>query len=114
LRNVNTPGIGGTCDDGPLFNTSIGGRWIRFIGTSGTIISLTSPGINHCGAYIPGWFNGTLPSTTEEVVSAEICFDMPIGPYCNLVLNASVVNCGSFYTYFLPPVPICNGRYCTI
>jgi hypothetical protein len=114
LRNVNTSGTGGVCDDGPLFNTSIGGRWIRFIGIGGTIMPLTSPGIAHCGAFLAGWFNGILPSMTGIVVSADICFEMYRGPDCNFLQNASVANCGSFYVYFLPPIPICNARYCTI
>ncbi|CAF3494375.1 unnamed protein product, partial [Rotaria sp. Silwood2] len=71
LRNIARYGMGGSCDNGPLFNTNIGGRWIRFIGTGGTIIPLTSPGMNHCGAYLTGWFNGTLPSTVGTIVSGN-------------------------------------------
>ncbi|CAF4143813.1 unnamed protein product [Rotaria sp. Silwood2] len=68
MRNIATSGTGGTCDKGPLFNTSIGGRWIRFMGIGGTIIPLISPGVNHCGAFLVGWFNGTLPSIIETIV----------------------------------------------
>ncbi|CAF4994962.1 unnamed protein product, partial [Rotaria sp. Silwood1] len=68
-RNIATPGMGGACDNGPLFNTNIGGRWIRFMGKGGTIIPVTSPGMNHCSAYLSGWFNGTLPSTIEAIVN---------------------------------------------
>jgi hypothetical protein len=114
LRNVATSGIGGTCDNGPLFNTSIGGRWIRFVGIGGTTMPLTSPGRNHCGAFLSGWFNGTLPSTIGTIVSADICFELNYIPSCELYDSASVVNCSSFYVYFLPPVIICNSRYCTI
>ncbi|CAF1260983.1 unnamed protein product [Rotaria sordida] len=64
--------MGGSCDNGPLFNTSIGGRWIRFMGTGGTIIPMASPGTNHCGAYLAGWSNGTLPSIIGTIVSGDI------------------------------------------
>ncbi|CAF4915956.1 unnamed protein product, partial [Rotaria sp. Silwood2] len=37
-RNIATSGIGGSCDNGLLFNTNIGDRWIRFIGTGGTVL----------------------------------------------------------------------------
>jgi len=114
LRNVATSGIGGTCDNGPLFNTSIGGRWIRFVGIGGTTMPLTSPGRNHCGAFLSGWSNGTLPSTIGTIVSADICFELNYIPSCELYDSASVVNCSSFYVYFLPPVIICNSRYCTV
>ncbi|CAF3017826.1 unnamed protein product [Rotaria sp. Silwood2] len=113
LRNIATSGIGGSCDDGPLFNTSIGGRSIRFMGTGGTIIPLTSPGIYHCGAFLAGWFNGTLPSTIGTVVRANVCFDGPKIP-CVFSSSVSVVNCSNFYVYFLPPLTTCNARYCTI
>ncbi|CAF4806847.1 unnamed protein product, partial [Rotaria sp. Silwood2] len=71
-RNIATCGAGGIYDNGSLFNKSIGGRWIRFVGTSGTIIPLTSPGANHCGAFRTGWFNGTLPSIVGTIVSGDV------------------------------------------
>ncbi|CAF5070199.1 unnamed protein product, partial [Rotaria sp. Silwood1] len=61
-------------DDGPPFNTSNGGSRIRFIGTGGTIIPLTSLGMGHCSAYTEGWFNGTLPTTVSAVVTGTVCF----------------------------------------
>ncbi|CAF2570507.1 unnamed protein product [Rotaria sp. Silwood2] len=113
LRNIARYGMGGSCDNGPLFNTNIGGRWIRFIGTGGTIIPLTSPGMNHCGAYLTGWFNGTLPSTVGTIVSGNVCFDAP-NIICEISSSVSVTYCNSFYVYFLPPLILCNSRYCTI
>ena len=113
LRNVNQPGTGGTCDDGPLFNTSIGGRWIRFIGTGGTMIPLSSPGVNHCGAYLAAWFNGSLPSTIGTISPGNICVESQTVVMCGLVPNTTVVNCGNFYVYFLQPFIMCNARYCT-
>ncbi|CAF4225782.1 unnamed protein product, partial [Rotaria sordida] len=38
----------------------------------GTIIPMASPGTNHCGAYLAGWSNGTLPSIIGTIVSGDI------------------------------------------
>ena len=113
LRNVATSSIGGTCDAGPFFNTSIGGRWIRFVGTGGTMMPLTSVGSQHCGAYLTTWFNGTLPTTSNVIVNSTICTDGLIGS-CLTVLPISLIKCNDFYVYFLPALPYCNARYCTV
>jgi hypothetical protein len=112
-RNTDKPGMGGTCDDGPLFNTNIGGRWVRFMGIGGTMIPPYSPGTQHCSAYLTGWSNMTLPSTTNTLVNGTVCFDAIVSE-CTFIMDMTVVNCGSFYVYFLPPVQFCNARYCTI
>ncbi|CAF2117405.1 unnamed protein product [Rotaria magnacalcarata] len=111
-RNIATSGIGGACDNGSLFNTTICGRWIRFVGTGGTIIPLQSPGENHCGAFLAGWFNGTLPTIIGTAVSGEVCFNV-YGAVCRVINSVSIVNCDGFYVYFLPPMVMCNARYCT-
>ena len=112
-RNVNTSGMGGACDIGSLFNTSIGGRWIRFMGTGGTMIPTTPPGHQHCGAFVTTWFNGTLPSTDEIIVNGSLCLNF-IVLECGYQMPISVVKCVDFYVYFLPPIIMCNARYCTI
>ncbi|CAF3585967.1 unnamed protein product [Rotaria sp. Silwood1] len=112
LRSIATSGIGGSCDNGPLFNTSIGGRWIRFIGTGGTTIPLTPPGIYHCGAFLAGWYNGTSSSIVGTIVRGNACFDGP-SYTCVFWSSIAVVYCNSFYVYFLPPLSMCNARYCT-
>lgn len=112
-RNVGTSGIGGACDNGPLFDTSIGGRWIRFIGNGGTMIPSISPGIQHCSAYLAGWANVTLPSIIGTLANGTGCFETRPS-ICGFQIPIKIVNCGTFYVYFLAPVPVCNGRYCTI
>ncbi len=102
------------CDDGPIFNSSNGYAWIRFDGSGGTIIPLSSPGKWHCGTYVVGWFNGTLPTIFGSTVNGSICFDTDVGD-CSLIYGTSVTYCiGSFYVYFLQPVMLCSARYCTI
>ncbi len=111
-RNVAQTGLYGTCDRGSLFNASNGGSWIRFVGTGGTTIPLTSPGMNHCGGFLAGWYNGTLPTTVGTVVNGSICFEINLSS-CDLSIPVSVINCGGFYVYFLPSLNVCSARYCT-
>ncbi|CAF2636415.1 unnamed protein product [Rotaria sp. Silwood2] len=111
-RNVAQASLYGFCDNGAPFNTSNGGSWIRFIGTGGTTIPLTSPDENRCGGYFGGWFNGTLPTTVGIVVNGTVRFGIDRNPGIFWV-SMSVINCGSFYVYFLPPVTSCSLRYCT-
>jgi hypothetical protein len=112
-RNVMQIVFYGSCDNTPLFNASGEGSWIRFIGSGGTIMPSSSPGINHCGSYSPGWFNGTLPTTLGAMVNASICFTTDVSN-CSSSYETSVMYCTSgFYIYFLQPAPFCNARYCT-
>jgi hypothetical protein len=113
-RNVANTGTYGTCDRGPLFNASNDGSWIRFVGTGGTTIPMTSPGTSHCGGYLSGWFNGTLPNSSSvgTVFNGTVCFDGDAFS-CLTYVIVSVANCGGFYVYLLPPVGVCNARYCT-
>jgi hypothetical protein len=84
------------------------------MGIGGTIMPLTSPGMNHCGAFLSGWFNESLPSTIGTIVSGGVCFELYDAELCGPYYSVSVVNCGGFYVYFLPPVILCNSRYCTV
>ena len=112
-RNVAYFGLS-MCDNGPIFNSSNGYAWIRFDGSGGTIIPLSSPGQSHCGSYAVGWFNGTLPTIFGSTVNGSICFDTDGGD-CLISRKTSVTYCiGSFYVYSLQPVPFCSARYCTI
>ena len=112
-RSVTQVGSSGLCDDGPLFNTSNGGAWIRFVGTGGTIIPLSSVGMNHCGAFLSSWFNGTLPTAANVIQNGTVCFETSVNQ-CGWQFDMSVVFCfGSYYVYFLPPVTMCSARYCT-
>ncbi|CAF3692424.1 unnamed protein product [Rotaria sp. Silwood1] len=111
-RNIAQSSLYALCDRGSPFNTSNGGSWIRFIGTGGTILPLTAPAQGRCGAYMVGWFNGTLPTTVNTAVNGTACFSMNSVP-CPFSVFILVMNCSGFYVYFLPPAPACNGRYCT-
>jgi hypothetical protein len=115
-RSVTYAGYNIGCDNGPLFNTSNGGAWIRFVGTGGTTIPTTSPGYSRCGAYAAGWFNDTLPLATNVITNGTGCFEEKDNT-CIFMMVMSVILCpGSptnYYVYFLPPVFGCSARYCT-
>ncbi|CAF1083845.1 unnamed protein product [Adineta ricciae] len=102
------------CDNGPLFNTTNGGSWIRFVGTGGTKLALSAPNINHCGAFLPIWYNNTLSIPANTVVNDIACVVNYVDT-CSVVIDISVVLCspGSYYVFFLPAIPFCSARYCT-
>lgn len=114
-RNVNQLGSYGTCDNGAIFNATNGVAWIRFEGTGGTELALSSPGINHCGAFIPAYFNGTLPTTVNSMVNDTICMET-MADECGWYSDTSVILCPdtvNFYIFLLQPLPVCKARYCT-
>jgi hypothetical protein len=115
-RSVTYAGYYVGCDNGPLFNGSNDGARIRFVGTGGTTIPTTSPGYSHCGAYISGWFNDTLPLVTNVLTNGTGCFDSQTHT-CIARNLISVILCPSslanYYVYFLRPAIGCSAGYCT-
>ncbi|CAF2402680.1 unnamed protein product [Rotaria sp. Silwood2] len=112
-RSINSAGFYSSCDNGPIFNTSNGGAWIRFVGTGGDRITTVSAGTNHCGGFLSGWYNDTLPTAQDVVTNGIICFDTT-QLECIFTVSVSVIYCSAgYYVFFLPPISICNARYCT-
>ena len=109
---MNAPGYALGCDNTPPFNQS-NPVWIRFIGTGGSTLPLTTPGLNICGSQGTGWYDGDMPSSSGEIVNGTACFTWT-GSVCRYSVSMSVANCASFYIYLLPPPPACMMRYCTI
>ena len=112
-RNFNYTQAAGVCDDSPLFITSIGGRWIRFLGSGGTLLSSIILQHNRCGAYLPIWSNMTLPTIVNTITNGSACFH-GYSIRCFGDFDISVIKCTDFYAYFLPPVTLCKSRYCTV
>ena len=112
-RSVTQVGLYGTCDNGPIFNTSTGGAWIRFVGTGRTIMAMSPPAVNLCGGFLTGWFSGALPTIPGSTSDGFACVGSSGNP-CLVNNTVSVTYCsGTFYIYFLPPVTMCDARYCT-
>ena len=68
---------------------------------------------DYCGTQGAGWVNGTNPTGLGETVDAEVCFDLTGGP-CLSKQNIKIKNCATYYVYYLPDVPFCKQRYCSI
>lgn len=111
-RSVFATGYPLNCDNTAPFSNRTSSVWIRFTGTGGTILPLTTPGMNICGSEGTGWYSGTMPSS-GEIINGTACFTW-YNSVCRFSQAISVANCGSYYTYYLPPVPACMSRYCTI
>ncbi len=73
---------------------------------------VSSPGMNCCGAFLSGWYNDTLPTTANDITNGTVCFDTYSGS-CMLTVDISVVFCSTYYVFFLPPLNMCDARYCT-
>ncbi|CAF1601975.1 unnamed protein product [Adineta ricciae] len=112
-RSINALGYALGCDNTAPFANQSTPAWIRFIGTGGTTLPLQTPGMNICGSEGTGWYYGTMPSVTGEVVNGTACFSWYTS-ICRFSVSITVANCGSFYIYRLPPAPACMMRYCTI
>ncbi|CAF1027850.1 unnamed protein product [Adineta steineri] len=114
-RSISTTGLTSSCDNSYIFNSSNGGAWIRFVGSGGTALPTSSPGLNHCGGYLSGWYNNSLPTTTNTIVTGTACFETYSGT-CGYAVDISVILCPAstnYYVFFLPPLNVCNARYCT-
>src|SRR6185436_17680455 len=98
-RNVSSADVN-LCDNG------FTGGWYSFQGAAGTHMPLSPPAQNTCGTDAPGWLNGTEPSTTQGIVSRQVCFNYA-GNDCTWSSNIHVVNCGNQLVYQLPPPPTC-------
>ncbi|CAF4417606.1 unnamed protein product, partial [Rotaria sp. Silwood2] len=112
-RNIAAVGYALGCDTTAPFINRTYPVWIRFIGTGGTELPLQTPGMNLCGSEGTGWYDGTMPSSTGQVLNGTACFTWYTS-VCRFSSSISVANCGSFYIYYLPPPPACMMRYCTI
>ena len=76
----------------------------------------TSPPLNfgtdyRCRTHAGGWLNGAHPSSSQGEVSRQVCFAWS-GQTCWLTKDIKVLNCGSFYIYYLYPTSGCSLRYC--
>ena len=73
----------------------------------------SSPGVYHCGTYIPGWLNGHHPEEVCLEVEMEACFDGGSSDNCYKSTNITVTKCnGGYYVYHLVDTPYCHWRYC--
>ncbi|XP_056012796.1 von Willebrand factor D and EGF domain-containing protein-like isoform X1 [Ostrea edulis] len=69
----------------------------------------------HCGTHFPLWMQGSHPSQADGIVHRKACsniYGSSSHTCCDFSLDIQVKNCGSFYVYYLQPVPACAMAYC--
>ena len=66
-----------------------------------------------CGTDWPGWLQGEHPRVIGKEVQRTVCFHYN-GNCCFDRVNIKVINCQSYYVYYLTPFsyPTCNRVYC--
>ena len=95
------------CDDAGTWT----GGWYRFMDAAGTKMATSPPAENVCNTHAPGWFQGTYPANSGEVVNGTVCFNWAGNP-CEWSSAVQVANCGNYYVFQLPVAPVCSLRYC--
>jgi hypothetical protein len=97
------------CDSPTPFGSSP--AWVRFSGSSGTMMASSSVTSSNCGTSATGWYSGSYPSV-GGTTTGTACFNWS-GNSCWSSTSISVTNCNTFYVYQLPASPCCSCRYCT-
>ena len=126
------PGCQDGCECGRFFNNAK--YWWRFSGDAGDGLSTVAPSFNRCGTASTGWLSGwnpssgtppatysapgTYPVPAEGVADRVVCFNSGVGDdlgthVCEDHVVVSVVNCGTFFLWQLPPAPSCAHGFCT-
>ena len=92
-------------------DNSIGPGWFRFDGAAGKRMASSCPPIDRCGTSATGWLTGGHPSVADGQVSRNVCFHH-LGNRCYYSTKIQVINCASYYVYYLIGTPACSLRYC--
>ena len=101
-------GFGYLCDD------KLGPGWFRFRVNGEAKMPDYCVKHKTCGTSRPGWLQNGHPTVDEGKVTKKVCFRMP-SECCSLSKNIQVINCGSYYVYFLDGIPnVCPEAYCSV
>ncbi|OWF46249.1 oncoprotein-induced transcript 3 protein-like [Mizuhopecten yessoensis] len=85
--------------------------WHRFVGTVGTDLFNDTVASSYCGTSNPLWMTGSIPSTSDGVVSRTVCMSS-VFTNCQSSLTIQVKNCCSYRVYYLQPPALCPAAYC--
>ena len=93
-----------------------GPNWYRVMPPAGDKLADHFVEAKNCNTLKTGWISsGTHPSTPGDVNNATVCFSYIDGSQCKWEKEIQIKNCGGeYYLYFLPEVPLCSARYCTL
>ena len=97
-------------------DSSLAAGWYRLIGKAGSqlpeqpIVNQNSP--YRCNTAAIAWITQPHPRFGEGKVARTVCFHWS-GDSCRWsVPQTIVINCGSYFVYFLQRTPVCSLRYC--
>ena len=99
------------CDDG------LATGWYRFMGKAGTQLPeqpimdpISSP--FRCSTHATSWMTKPHPSIWEGKVERAVCFRWGWTRCLGSSIQTFVINCGSYFVYYLQRTPACYYRYC--
>ena len=104
-RKITYPDHNHTCDSG------LGPGWFRFEGSAGTRMPTSCPPYDRGDTDATAWINGIRPTVADGQVSRKVCFHWT-SSCCEWSSNIKVINCGSYFVYYLSGTPACSLRYC--
>jgi hypothetical protein len=89
-----------------------GPGWYRLQEPAGTKIPDTPPPDKQCGTRATGWMDGEYPENAGQTNDVKFCFSWE-GNTCKWSAFGKVTNCGKYFVYKLPPIPVDSTlRYC--
>ena len=89
-----------------------GEGWYRITGEAGTKLVDSPAEKSHCGTFAVGWLHGGHPTISMGEVDRTVNFNW-LDNTAFRSAPVKVVNCSTFYVYYLPNTPYCHYGYCT-
>ena len=109
-RSINYNASTLACDKAPEGDWK-GPGFYRFQAPAGLNMAHSPPGSHRCGTDASGWYSGTIPENSGDVVEGKICFQF-LKTQCQWEIPASITHCGSYFVYYLTNTLGCKLRYC--
>jgi len=100
------------CDKSSHSRDWRGAGWYRITGGAGTQLAEAQIADLHCGTYHPGSLVGGHPSIGQGEVTRTVGFTQGFTAHWKATVR--VINCRSYYVYYLDKAPACNMAYCTV
>ena len=88
-----------------------GNSWYRMTEPAGTQMPEYVVDPLHCGTQASGWLNGAHPTNIGVAVDRTVCFHWSSNP-CYLSWDIQIMNCVTYFLYYLPNTPVCRLTYC--
>ena len=90
-----------------------GPAWYRFTGAAGSKIAETPQGNSVCGTHATGYMDGGHPDVSDGEVARTVYFDFNNDDQYKQT-DIYIINCWSYFVYYLPDAPVPNSGYCSV